>query len=97
MPLRTFSTNASTLRVYVCPETATHDSKPILRAISPSSARTLLSSPLNSIRKLAPVPVVPLQPSGFRRESSNVRRSKSIRKSCSHSVARLPTVVGCAA
>jgi len=43
------------------------------------------------------VPVVPLQPSSRSREAVKSICSKSSSRSCIHSVARLPTVVGCAA
>ena len=51
-------------------------------------------SPSKSSRKLAWVPVVPLDPSSFRLPCTYSRSSRSIRNSCSHRVALLPTVVG---
>lgn len=53
-------------------------------------------SPANSSRKLACVPVVPLDPSSFRLPSTYSRSSRSISNSCIQRVALFPTVVGCA-
>ena len=97
MPERTFITKESSFRVYVCPATGMQLGTPIFSAIFFSSARTFSPSPWKRARKLAAVPVAPLHPEMGRRESSVSSCSKSSRKSCSQSVARLPTVVGCAA
>ncbi len=95
-PASAASTCASSLRVYVCPVTGNTRANPSLRATRASSSRTLSSSPSNSSRKLACVPVVPLTPRNCSESSRCSSSSASSRKSCSHSVTRLPTVVSCA-
>ena len=62
MPATTSSTCASSLRVYVCPETGIASAKPIAALTRRSSSRTFPWSPSNRSRNVACVPVVPFTP-----------------------------------
>ncbi len=69
---------------------------PIFSAMRLSNSSTLPPSPSNSSMKLTCVPVAPRLPKSFSDDSAKLTSSKSITRSCIHSVARFPTVVSCA-
>ena len=66
---------------------------PIFSAMRLSSSSTFAPSPSNSSMKLTWVPVAPRLPSSFSEDRAKLTSSRSIVKSCIHSVARFPTVV----
>ena len=94
MALRQLRIRLSTLRGYVWPQTEKHLSKPKRAAMRRFISSIFPPSPSKRSIKLASVPVVPRQPRKRIVPSTKSNSSRSARKSCIQSAARLPIVTG---